>query len=307
MDQLESMRVFVAVAEVAGFARAARRLGLSPPAVSRAVAALEERLGTQLLRRTTRIVRLTESGARFLADAKRILAELEEAEASAAGAHAEPRGQLSVTGPVLFGRRYVAPLVLEFMGRYPEVSVRLLLLDRIVDLIDEGIDVAVRIAELPDSSLSAVRVGEVRRVVCASPDYLARRGQPRRPAEIAQHDVIAFAPVSMPNDWTFAAASGIETLRPPARLVVNTADVAIAAAVAGHGLARVLSYQIADELRSGALKIVLAEFELPPLPIHLVHAAGRRASARLRAFVDFAAERLRADARLRPSPPLEPG
>ena len=298
MDRLESLRVFVTVAEAAGFAPAARRLGLSPPAVTRAVAALEERLGTQLLQRTTRIVRLTESGSRFLADAKRILAELEEAEASAAGAHAEPRGQLTVTGSVMFGRRFVAPIVMDFLARYPQTSVRLLLLDRIADLIDEGLDVAVRIAHLPDSSLTAVRVGEVRRVVCAAPGYLDRRGRPTSPADLPQHDLIAFAPVAAPNDWSFATASGVETLRPSARLVVNTAEVAIAAAMAERGLTRVLSYQVADELRSGALEIVLAEFEIPPLPIHLVHAAGRRASARVHAFVDFAAERLRADPRL---------
>lgn len=298
MDRLGSLRVFVAVAEAEGFAPAARHLGLSPPAVTRAVAALEDRLGTQLLHRTTRIVRLTDAGSRFLADAKRILAELEEAEASAAGAHAEPRGQLAVTGPVMFGRRFVAPIVLDFLARYSDVTVRMLLLDRIVDLIEEGVDVALRIAHLPDSSLTAVRVGEVRRVVCAAPEYLARRGRPSSPADVPQHDLIAFAPVATPSDWTFATASGALTLKPSARLVANTADVAIAAAIAGRGLTRVLSYQVADELRSGALEIVLVEYELAPLPIHLVHAAGRRASARVRAFVDFAAERLRADPRL---------
>ncbi len=292
MDRLEQMRVFVAVAEATGFAPAARRLGMSPPAVTRAVAGIEDRVGTRLLVRTTRTVRLTEAGTRFLADCKRILAEIEDAEASAAGDHAEPRGTLALTASVLFGRMHVTPVVLDFLDRYPRIAVRTLFVDRIVDLVDEGMDVAVRIAHLPDSALTAVRVGEVRRVVCAAPDYLARRGTPRHPDELERHDAIGFAPTA-PEEWLFAENGRSVATRPPTRLTVNTADVAIAAAVAGHGLARVLSYMIQPELRSGRLKVVLSEFERPPVPIHLVHPAGRRASARVRAFVDFAAERLR--------------
>lgn len=293
MDRLETMRVFVAVAEAAGFAPAARRLGLSPPAVTRAVSALEDRVGARLFERTTRTVRLTEAGTRFLADCKRILGEIDEAEASAAGAHAEPRGTLSLTASVMFGRMHVAPVVLDFLARYPQVAVRTLFVDRVVDLVDEGIDVAVRIAHLPDSSLTAVRIGEVRRVVCASPDYLARRGTPRTPADLAGHDAIGFAPTA-PEEWLFAVNDRTIAVRPPTRLTVNTAEIAIAAAEAGRGLARVLSYMIEPELRAGRLKLVLPEFELPPVPVHLVYPAGRRASARVRAFVDFAAERLRA-------------
>ena len=292
MDRLESMRVFIAVAETQGFAPAARRLAMSPPAVTRAVAALEERIGTRLLHRTTRIVRLTEAGGRFLADCKRILGEIEEAEVSAVGAHAEPRGQLAVTAPVMFGRMYVAPIVLDFLARHPRVTARMLFLDRIVDLIDEGLDVAVRIAHLPDSSLRAVRVGSVRWVVCASPEYLAARGTPRIPADLAQRDAIAFSLSTSPEEWSFASG---ETLSPPTQVVVNSNDVAIAAALAGRGLARVLSYQIAPELRAGELQIVLAEFEPPPIPISVVYAEGRRAAAKVRAFVDFAVERLRSD------------
>jgi DNA-binding transcriptional LysR family regulator len=298
VDRLETMRVFVAVGEAEGFAPAARRLGLTAPAVTRAVAALERRLGTRLLHRTTRIARLTEAGVRYLADCKRILAELEEAESSAAGAHAEPQGQLSVTATVLFGRMHVAPILLDFLARHPRVIGRTLMLDRVVDIIDEGIDVAVRIAHLADSSLSAVRVGEVRRVVCASPAYLARRGAPEAPAEIARHDVIAFAPPSaLAEDWTFGA--GAVTVTPRARLIVNTVDIALAAAIAGHGLARVFSYQAMPEAAAGRLEVVLAAHEPPPVPVHLVHAEGRRASAKVRAFVDFAAARLRADPALR--------
>lgn len=296
MDRLDGMRVFVAVADAGGFAPAARALRLSPPAVTRAVAALEERIGARLLHRTTRTVRLTEAGARFLADAKRILAELDEAEATAAGAHAEPRGLLAVTAPMLFGRMHVAPVVLGFLERFPEVAARTLFVDRVVDLIDEGIDVAVRIAVLPDSTLSAVRVGQVRRVVCASPGYLAQHGVPAVPRDLADLDCIGFQAATMPAPWVFPGRSGEggETVRPPMRLLVNNADVAVAAAVAGYGVTRVLSYQAAEAVRDGRLVVLLADHEPPPIPVQLVHLEGRKAAARVRAFVDFAAERLRA-------------
>lgn len=299
------MRVFIAVAETEGFAAAARRLGMSPPAVTRSISALEDRIGTQLLQRTTRVVRLTEAGTRFLTDCKRILGEIEEAEASAAGLHAEPRGQIAVTASVNFGRMHVAPILFDFLARYPRVTMRTLLVDRVVDLMEEGFDVAVRIAHLPDSSLSSVRVGEVRRVVCASPGYLVARGMPQKPSDVLQHDVIMFSQTAMLQDWVFESATGILPVRPPAQLAVNSADVAIAAAVAGRGLTGVLSYQIAPELKAGQLKIVLAEFEPPPLPVHVVHVAGRRASARVRACVDFMAERLRKDASLNQPEPSD--
>ncbi|AUX46756.1 LysR family transcriptional regulator [Sorangium cellulosum] len=289
------MRVFVAVAEEEGFAPAARRLAMSPPAVTRAVSALEERIGTRLLHRTTRIVRLTEAGARFLADCKRILGEIEEAEVSAAGSHADLRGQLAVTAPVMFGRMFVAPVLFDFLSRHPRVSARTLLVDRVVDLLDEGLDVAVRIAHLPDSSLSAVRVGAVRRVVCASPGYLAARGAPRTPADLARFDTIAFSLAGSPVEWSFGSGTTVERVDPPWQLVVNTVDVGIAAALAGRGLVRVLSYQIGAELREGQLEIVLSDVEPPPVPIHVVYPEGRRAAARVRAFVDFLVERLRSE------------
>lgn len=294
-DRFQSMRAFAAVADHGGFAAAARRLSLSPPAVTRLIAALETRLGIRLLHRTTRMVRLTEAGTRFLADCRRILNELDEAEASVAGSHGTPRGQLAVTAPILFGTRFVSPIVLDFLRRYPEMSVRTMLADRIVDLIDEGFDVAVRIAHLPDSSLSAVRVGSVRRVVCAAPRYLKAKGVPRTPADLAEFEAITFSPSGAIDEWRFDTPAGTHSVRPPSRLMVNTAEVAIAAALAGRGLTRVLSYQIASELKAGRLKIVLPEFEPPPLPIHVVHREGRRAAAKVRAFVDFAVERLRAD------------
>lgn len=293
MDRFEAMRAFVAVAEEEGFARAGRRLSLSPPAVTRAVAALERRLGAPLLHRTTRVVRLTDAGMRFLADCRRILGELDEAEAAAAGAHGELRGQIALTAPVLFGRMHVAPLLFDFLGQHPRLTARAHFVDRITDLVDEGLDVAVRIAHLPDSALHAMAVGAVRRVVCGAPEYLARHGEPGSPAELQRFGAIAFSiGGEAPEPWTFASGDAV---RPSSQLLVNSNDVAIDAAVAGHGLARVLSYQIAPQLRRGELRIVLAAYEPPPVPVNLVTLAGRRAATRVRRFVEFAAERLRAE------------
>jgi DNA-binding transcriptional LysR family regulator len=295
MDRLEAMRVFLAVAEASSFNAAARRLGVSPAAATRAVAALEERLGARLLHRTTRAVRLSEAGAHYLADCRRILHEVEEAEAAASGAHTEPRGTLAITAPAMFGRRHVAPVAIDFLARHPEITLRTLLVDRVVDLIDEGIDVAVRIAHLPDSSLNATRVGAVRRVVCGAPAYLAEHGTPERPVDLLRHRIITFAPGVAPPGWTFHRGTRTETVNPPARLIVNTAEVAIAAAVAGQGLTRVLSYQAAPEIRAGRLRVVLDAFEPPPIPIHVIHREARVTSGRVRAFVDFAVARLRTD------------
>lgn len=295
MDRFQGMRIFAAVAETESFAAASRRLGLSPPAVTRAVAALEERIGTRLLHRTTRSVRLTEGGQRFLADCRRILAEVEEAEAAAAGQHAMPRGQIAITAPVMFGRLHVAPLLLAFLDCFPQVSARLLLLDRVIDMMGEGIDVAVRIAHLADSSLKAVRVGELRRVVCASTAYLARHGEPRVPADLAQHPAIFTSPTADLHEWLFDRPKKGTRIAPHGQLILNSSDVAIAAALEGRGFTRVLSYQVASEVRAGRIKIVLRDFEPPPIPVHLVQLEGRRAPARVRTFLDFAAERLRAE------------
>jgi len=294
MDRLDAMRAFVVVAERQGFGAAARQLGLSPPAVTRAVASLEAHLGTRLLHRTTRRVRLTHTGARYLEDCLRILGEIEAADAAASGAQAEPRGPLAVTASQMFGRRFVAPVMLEFLDRFPQVDGRLVLLDRVTNLIEEGFDVAVRIAPLPDSEMTAARVGEVRRVVCAAPRYLRYKGTPRRPAELNQFDGIAFLPASIGDAWSFGSGARRISVAPRTRLQANDAEVAIAAALSGRGLIRVLSYQVADEIRSGRLKAVLEEYEPPPIPIHLVHFEGRQANARVRAFIDFAAEKLRA-------------
>jgi DNA-binding transcriptional LysR family regulator len=295
MDRLDAMRIFISVAEKAGFAEAARHLHLSPPSVTRAIAGLEERLGTSLFQRSTRHVRLTEAGERFLGDARRLLAELEEAEASVSGDHGAPRGQLSITASVMFGRMHVAPLVLDFLDRYPAVSARLLLLDRVTNLIEEGFDLAVRIAHLQDSTMSAVRVGHVRRVVVASPDYLARCGAPTKPRDLLDHRALLFAPPVTAEGWHFRD----EVIEPASRFLVNSAEAVIAAALAGRGVTRVLSYMVAPAVAAGQLKVLLAEYEEPPIPVHLLHAEGRRANAKLRAFIDFAAERLRAEPVLR--------
>lgn len=299
MDRLDAMQAFVAVAEAGGFAAGARRLGMSPPAITRAVARIEEHLGTQLLERTTRVVRLTEAGSHYLADCRRILAEIEEAEASAAGLHGDHAGQIAVTAPVMFGRLFIAPILLDFQARHPRTAARLLLLDRVVDLMEEGMHVAIRIAHLADSSMSAVRGGWLRRVVCAAPEFLARQGMPMRPADLDGADCVAFGGATVQPHWTFHQGERSLTASPNARLIVNTADVAVAAAVAGRGFTRVLSYQAAAEVAAGRLVVVLADYEPPRIPIHVVHPGGRRAAARVRAFVDFTVERLRAEPSLR--------
>ena len=298
MANLEHLRVLLAVADEGGFAAAARRLRISPPAVTRAIAALENHLGARLLHRTTRSVRLTEVGDRFAQDARRVLAELEEAEASARGAHGEPQGELAITAPVMFGRLHVAPVLLDFLAGHAKVQARVLFVDRVVHLMDEGFDVAVRIASLPDSSFTAVRLGSVRRVVVASPGYLARLGEPATPAELPSHRGVGFAGSGgSPARWTFAApgdTTAHETPQPQMPLRLNAVDVAIEAALAGHGLARVLSYQVREHIAHGRLRRVLQPFEPPPVPVHLVYGEGRKAAAKVRAFVDHAARSLRA-------------
>jgi DNA-binding transcriptional LysR family regulator len=299
VDRLGELRTFVAVAEAEGFAPAARRLGLSPPAVTRAVAALERRIGARLLHRTTRVVRVTDAGARFLGDCRRILAELDEAETRAAGLHAEPRGPLAVTAPVMFGRLFVTALIVDFLRRHRGIAIRTHLADRVVDLIEEGIDVGVRIAHLRDSSLAAVRVGSVRLVLCASPAFLAAHGTPRDPADLARFETVATGTAERAPAWTFGSPGSEARVAPASRLVASTPDVAVVSALAGFGIARVLSYQVGAELADGRLVRLLPEHEPPPIPIHVVHPEGRRASARVRAFVDFAVERLRAEPSLR--------
>lgn len=296
VDRIEAMVAFVTAVDASGFSAAARRLGRSPASITRAVAFLEERTGSELLRRTTRALKLTEAGARYLSACRRILADLEEAEQLAASERTAPRGSLAVTAPLAFGRLHVRPLVDAFVAAHADVQVRLLLLDRLVNLVDEGVDVAVRIAHLPDSSLIAVRVGEVRRVLCASPRYLAKRGKPRAPADLAEHECISLSQVAPSDVWSFAGGT---TGRPRQvkvrpRITVNSNETAIDSALDGGGVTRVLSYQIASAVREGRLVELLTSFEPAPLPVHLVYPSASGASAKVRAFVDLAVPRLKA-------------
>lgn len=295
MDRFREIETFIAVAEEGAFNAAARRLNTSAPVVTRLVGALEARLGTRLLSRTTRKVALTEAGSRLLADASRVMADLEDAEGSAAGAHLSPRGVLRVTAPVQFGQRHIAPILRAFLDDYPAVTATTLFVDRVVDLIDEGLDVALRIGELPDSTLTATRVGTVRRVVVAAPGYLARNGTPAAPAELALHTVIQPLNLHEAPLWPFVAGGRTQTARITPRLSVNTVSAALDAAIAGWGITRLLSYQVAGALAAGELSEILAAWEDRQMPIHLVHSEGRLSAAKTRVFVDFAARRLRAD------------
>lgn len=289
------MNVFVTVVEEEGFAAAARRLRMSPPAVTRAVADLERRIGVRLLNRTTRHVRTTEAGQHYLEDTRRILAEVDAADEAVAGTNREPRGHLSVTAPVLFGRMFVMPGIIDYLERYPETSVSAMFLDRIVNLLEEGLEVGVRIGELADSTMQARRVGSVRLILCASPAYFSRYGRPLTPQELKSHSIVASSAGSQSVGWQFETTGGLRPLRIQPRLSVTTNDGAIEAALQGFGITRVLSYQVAPQIETGGLEVVLSEFEPTPRPIHIVYREGRNAPAKVRTFVDLMVDRLRAD------------
>lgn len=286
MDKLRTLKTFIHVADHASFAEAGRRLNMSPTTVSRAIAALEAELGVQLLMRTTRSVRLTDEGADFLTRCRVGVAEIEGAFDSARSGQSRPRGTLTVTAPVMFGRRHVLPIVVELLQQYPELQVRLLLLDRVVRLVEEGVDIAIRIADLPDSSLHMLRLGEVRRVFSASPAYLEARGRPTSLSDLRDHDMIWIEDEVGPHrGW------GLETLKRsgrPARLVVNNVDAAGAAAVAGLGVVRTLSYQIAEHVAAGRLEPLQIDDVAPVLPISLLFQSGRKHHPNVRAFIEVA-------------------
>lgn len=292
MDRLSTLAAFVTIADKGSFAAAAREHRVSPQAITRAVAGLEARLGVRLLQRTTRSVRLTDEGALFLARCRQPLADLGDAERAIVGAGAEPQGSLVVTAPVVFGRMHVLPIVAELLRRHPRLVVRLVLIDRFAQLVEEGIDVAVRIGELADSALRAVKVGEVCRVLVASPAYLEARGAPSRLADLRHHDVIAFTGISASDKWRFGRNSRTSVQVSP-RLIVNGADAAIGAAAAGLGICRVLSYQVADELAAGRLRTVLDEAAPPPVPVNLVFHGARADAPNVRGFLDAAKARFR--------------
>jgi DNA-binding transcriptional LysR family regulator len=294
MNRLESMAILVAVVDSGSLSSAARQLGMPLTTVSRKLAELEAHLKTRLLHRTTRQLTLTETGRSYVCACRRILDEVGEAERAATGEFVSPKGELVVTAPVVFGRLHVVPVVAEFLHHYPEIDVRLVLTDRVVHLMDEHADVAVRIGELPDSTLMATRVGSVRRVVCGSPDYLASHGVPARPRDLDTHRCITFEVLASMRAWVFGSGQSERAVPIRSRLTVNTAEAAIAAAMLGVGLIRVLSYQVADAVRDNALRVVLERFESAPLPISLVHKGQAPLPLKLRAFLDFAMPRLRA-------------
>jgi len=294
MDRLESMTTLLAAVEAGSFSAASRKLGVPLATVSRKVSELEAHLRTKLLIRTSRRLALTESGRSYVAACKRIIQDIEEAERAAAGEYTAPRGDLHIVAPIVFGRMHVLPAVTEFLKVYPDIDIRLVLGDRIVNLVDEHADLAVRIGDLPDSSLVTTRVGFVRWVVCGSPDYFAARGAPQNPKELSVHDCVTFEGLMSPKVWIFRTAKG-ETAAPiHSRLIVNTAEAAIDAAMAGVGITRVLSYQIANALEAGSLVTALEPFESSPAPVNLVYSGQGLTPLKLRAFLDFAAPWLRA-------------
>ena len=294
MDRFESMSTLLAAVEAGSLSAASRKLGMPLATVSRKVSELEAHLKTRLVTRTSRRLTLTETGRAYVAACKRILEELEEAERDASGEYRAPRGDLTVTAPIVFGRLHVLPLVAGFLNSYSDIDVRLVLADRTLNLLEEQIDVAVRIGALPDSSLIATRVGAVRRIVCASPAYLATRGAPQTPADLAALDCVTFEGLSSPTSWTFRADNAEPSVRIHSRLAVTTAEAAVDAAIAGIGVTRVLCYQAADAVRAGSLLIVLQDFEPMPWPVSLIYRGQALLPLKVRAFLDFAAPRLKA-------------
>lgn len=300
MDRLQTLQVFVAVADAGSFAAGGRAVGLSAPSVTRGINALEARLGVRLFTRTTRRVRLTEIGGRYLEDARRILQELQAADDAVSGAAARPTGLLRINCPNEFGRIHVMPILLEYLDTYPEMRAEIVMVDRVVNIIEEGFDIAVRIGSLPSSGLSAIRVGSVRRVVCAAPDYLARHGTPTVLEDLTAHRILATTTLSANKEWRFGSDYN-QVVRIHPRATVSSIAACIEAVRNGWGITRVLSYQVGADLEAGRLEAVLEAYEPPPLPIHLLHSEGRGAVAKIRTFLDLAAERLRASPILNPS------
>lgn len=294
MDRFEAMRTLVAAVDGGSLSAASRALGVPLPTVSRRVSDLETHLRAQLVIRTSRQLRLTEAGRAYVATCRQILEELDGAERLATGEYRTPRGELAITAPVMFGRLHVEPVVLAFLKAYPEINVRLTLADYFIDLVENGIDLAVRIGDLPNSGLVARRLGTVRWIVCASPAYLAARGTPATPDDLARHDCIGFERSYADSVWPFANARGLQAIPIRSRFSVNTASGAIDAALGDAGIIRVLSYQAAHGIAQGRLLPLLEEFETAPSPVHIVHSGQPILPLKLRAFLDFAGPRLKA-------------
>ncbi len=294
MNRLEAMSTLSAAVDAGSLSAASRKLGVPLATVSRRVSDLETALGTKLLIRTSRRLELTDAGRSYVAACREILAAVDQAERTAAGEYVAPRGELVVTAPIVFGRLHVLPVIVEFLAAYPDIDLRFVLTDRVTNFVEDQVDVALRIGSLPDSSLVATRLGSVRSVVCASPDYLSRhRPTPSHPADLGRHACIAFEGLTSSTTWRFPKGRAEVSIDIRSRLVVTTAEAAIDAAVAGLGITRVLSYQVAGALRQRALKVILGDFEPAPSPVNLVHAGQGLLPIKTRAFIDFATERLR--------------
>jgi DNA-binding transcriptional LysR family regulator len=298
MDRIEAMKVFVAALDEGSLAGAGRRLGRSPAAVSRAIAFLEHHVGAELLHRTTRSIKLSAAGERYASACRRVLIDLEEADISASDERAAPRGTLTITAPPISGEEILRPIIDAYLDAFPAVSVNLVLLDRNANLVDEGIDIALRVAELPDSSMVAVRVGgDVKRVIVASPRYLAKHPRITEPADLTKHCIVTTTHFGR-DAWVFPPAAGSSIARSihfKPRLLVNSVRAALAAAVGGRGVTRLYTYHVAERVQDGSLKILLRDAEPTAMPVHLIAPQGRMSVPKVRAFVDFAAPRLRAE------------
>ena len=298
MDNLHLMNIYVCVAEEQSFSAAARRLNISPPAATRAIAALESHLGVKLLNRTTRHVSTTEAGEQYLSDVKRILGDVKMANNTVAGINAAPIGNLAITAPVMFGRMFIIPTIVEFLSRYPDTTIDAVFLDRVVNLLEEGLDIGIRIGDLPDSSMRALRVGSVRLVLCAATSYLDKHGIPNKPDELINHSIISSRAINATNEWRFEHSKNAKTVRLKPRMTVTSNSAAIEAAVSGFGITRVLSYQVAPLLASGYLKIILEDYEPKPRPIHIVHRENHLVTAKVRSFIDLIVKNLRSNSDL---------
>jgi DNA-binding transcriptional LysR family regulator len=296
MDRFEAMNILVSVVETGSFTAAGKRLGVPLATVSRKLAELESHLGTRLLARSTRRLDLTEAGSDYVASCKRILEDISDAERKASGEYVTPKGELVLTAPVVFGRLHVVPVIADFLAAYPDIDVRLVQSDRNVQLLDDHIDLAVRIGTLPDSSMIAIQVGSVRQVVCASPEYLAAHGIPKKPEDLSGLSCITFDVLGSATSWSFTNKAGRNDSVVPvrSRLLVNTAEAALDAAIAGAGVTRVLSYQASKAVEERKLRLLLEAFEPFPVPVSLLHTAQGMLPLKTRSFIDFAVPRLRA-------------
>lgn len=300
MNKLEAMQIFIEVAKHQSFVAASRSLEMSAPTITRTIAELESRLGVKLFNRTTRHVRLTQSGLQFLNDVSRILEDIEETEAALSGSYTEPKGVLTITAPVLFGEKYIIPIISEYLEQNTSVSVRTIFHDRVASLIEEELDIAIRIGHLKDSNLYATTVGEIRRIVCASPAYLESFGIPKSPEELSKHKIILPTTYDSSSTWKFHHQDKKISVKLAPRLRCNQNGAALKAAVLGYGVTRLMSYQVAEELEKRTLQCILTDYEDKPIPVNVIHLEGRRANAKIRAFIELAVHRLRANPFINP-------